>query len=95
MSSKAAATIAVFDEDDIDMLELDADDIAGEATGALLVGCFVEGEIYLVNHRCGFCKAEMQTIGVGHGIYECSNCAAVRSRRVIMDRSFQLLEIEE
>jgi hypothetical protein len=56
------------------------------------VGSIITGDIYLVTHRCPFCYSSMQTLGVGHPVFNCSKCAAVRSRDIEMQRSFEHLE---
>ena len=89
MSGRAAARLVDMNDEAI-VLELEEN--MAESVDSLLVGDPVNGVIYLVTHTCGFCKASMETIGVGHGIYECSKCAATRSRRVVMERQFESLE---
>jgi len=91
-NKKAAAKLLDKSETELVVLEL-GEDVLEEAT-ALLVGAPVSGSIYLTTHSCPFCHNEMETIGIGHSVFECSNCASVRSRRVEMTRRFKCLENE-
>jgi len=93
MSNKnASAKVLGKDETEMVVLEL-GEDILEEAH-SLLVGAPVHGTVYLTTHSCPFCHNEMETIGIAHGIFECSNCASVRSRRIEMTRRFKCLENE-
>ena len=94
MSGKAVARIVDMDEIDALAIELDLD-AEGVVVESVMVGDPVSGTLYLVTHECPDCHSKMQTIGVAHGVYECSKCAAVRSRRKVMNRRFECLEIEE
>lgn len=89
-SSKASAKVLSKQESELVVLEL-SDDIIEDAN-ALMVGAPIDGVIYLTIHSCPYCHNEMETIGIAHGIFECSNCAAVRSRRIEMARRFKCLE---
>ena len=87
----------------VDEMEWDLNEIAsaladeeGEfAVPALVVGDPLEGTVCVTNHECPFCHAKMQTVGVGHGIYYCSWCAARRGRTIEMKRQYECLEIVE
>ena len=91
MSARAAAKVVDMSDDEI-VLELEEN--MAEAVDSLLVGDPVNGTIFLVTHTCKYCRASMETIGVGHGTYTCSKCEATRSRKIVMDRHFQSLETE-
>ena len=90
MSSSASARLEKITDEEIDMIEISED--YTQEVNALLVGDPTNGELFLTTHSCPYCHNEMQTIGIAHGIYECSKCAAIRSRRIVMDRTFKSLE---
>lgn len=95
-NARRAAEVDALTEDesmyvyDVEEVEIDEEDVS-----ALLVGDSRRGAIFLTIHSCPFCHNEMQTIGIAHGIYECSKCASVRGRRITLERTFKSLEVEE
>lgn len=91
MSSKAAARVVDMNDTAI-VLELE--EAMAESVDSLLVGDPVNGTVFLVTHTCKFCKASMETIGVGHGTYTCSKCEATRNCKIVMDKHFQSLETD-
>lgn len=88
MSASAKIDKLVEDLNDIDVdLEQDVYD------GSVMVGGYVNGNMYLVVHECPFCRASMETIGVGHGKYMCSYCKVSRNCEVEMNTTFTQMEI--
>ena len=92
MSSKPSAKLVDVDERDLLMIEFEPEEMGVDS---VMVGSIVTGTVYLVTHECPFCHSQMQTIGVGHGTYECSKCYVTRGRKVTMRQGFQNLENEE
>jgi len=93
MSNKNASA-KLLDKDETEMVVLELGEDVLEEAHSLLVGAPIKGEVYLTTHYCDYCRSEMETIGIAHGIFECSYCASVRSRRVEMKRRFKCLENE-
>lgn len=90
MSTKSARLIDMNDDRFIEHdLEIEVD------LSSLEIGSRVKGSIFLTTHECPHCHSKMQTLGVGHAMYECSWCAGVRNRSVEMVRHFECMEIEE
>lgn len=95
MSPKPAARVLDMAQEMDILVELAQEDDKLLETPALMIGDPGEGKLYLTTHTCNYCRSSMQTVGVGHGVYECSWCASKRSRRIVMDRKFECLENEE
>jgi hypothetical protein len=95
MSSKASAKIEKMDIDDL-VGEIEVETELDLLEPALFIGEPLDGGYpFIVVHECPFCHAKMQTIGVGHGVYHCSWCAAKRSRNIEMKRRYEALEVLE
>jgi hypothetical protein len=90
MSSKPAARVMNMNDE----YEIIIDDDQEVVDESFTVGYPESGPIYLTSHECPFCHSMMETIGVGFGDYYCSNCWAMRSRKVLMKPRHQLLEEE-
>jgi transposase-like protein len=92
MSSKPSAKM--IEADDISLLQIEFDPEDMTDVNAVMVGDVIKGTIYLTTHECPFCHSQMQTLGVAHGSYDCSKCAATRSRSITMTRRYECLENE-
>lgn len=89
MSARAAARIDTMD-DSYEVI-IDESEDAGEAS--FTVGYPCAGNIYLVTYVCDFCHSSMQSIGVAHPEFWCSDCMAKSGRRKQMVQRFELLEV--
>jgi len=89
MSTRPGAKLMDIDEDIVNGLDLSVDIELLQPT--LFIGEPLKGNAFMVVHTCPFCRASMQTMGIGHGVYYCSSCASGRTRNVEMTRSYENL----